>query len=173
MWFAPMIATALDILLRPKARRTYGGVMRFVANFVIAIVFSILLVPIMWFGHTIFLTGLLFGHEIGWIGQTRDDHAVPLALAIRNLWPHTLLGWGAIVVLAMTHPGAIPYALFLAAGLALAIPLVIVTALPVGRQQARAYRHRPPARGNRAARRASRFVGLPAIELAAPNSHPV
>ena len=30
--------------------------------------------------------------SIGWIGQTRDDHAVPLALALRNLWPHTLLG---------------------------------------------------------------------------------
>ena len=84
----------------------------------------------MWFSHTVFLAGLLFGREIGWIGQTRDDHAVPLALALRNLWPHTLLGCGTIGVLAATHPAAIPYALFLAAGPALAIPLAVVTALP-------------------------------------------
>jgi len=166
MWFAPMIATALDILLRPEARGTYGGVARFVANFVIAIIFSILLVPIMWFGHTMFLIGLLFGHEIGWIGQTRDDHAVPLALAVRNLWPHTLLGWGAIVVLAMTHPGAIPYALFLAAGPALAIPLVIVTAFPaVGNRFARSGIGRLPE--ETAPPAALRALGLPALEAAA------
>ena len=53
---------------------------------------SILLCPILWFGHTIFLAGLLFGREIGWIGQIRDDHAVPFSLALRSLWPHMLLG---------------------------------------------------------------------------------
>jgi membrane glycosyltransferase len=35
-----------------------------------------------------------------------------------------------IGALAATHVAAIPYALFLAAGLALAIPLAVVTALP-------------------------------------------
>ena len=44
----------------------------------------ILLVPIMWFGHTVFLIGLMFGRRIGWIGQTRDDHSVPWSLAARN-----------------------------------------------------------------------------------------
>ncbi len=134
MWFAPKTATVIDILLRPDARRAFGGTSRFLANVVIEYVFAILLVPIEWFSHTLFLGGLLFGREIGWIGQTRDDHAVPLAQALRNLWPHTLLGWGTIGVLAATHPEAIPYALFLAAGPALAIPLAVLTALPaVGR----------------------------------------
>ena len=98
MWFAPKIATAIDVLLRPDAaprvrrrralRRRLSSSRRLL----------LLLSPIMWFGHTMFLTGLLFGREIGWIGQTRDDHAVPLALALRNLWPHTLLGCGALGV---------------------------------------------------------------------------
>ena len=57
---------------------------------------------------------MLFGREIGWIGQTRDDHAVPLTLALHNLWPHTLLGFAALGLLAITQPAAIPYALFLA-----------------------------------------------------------
>jgi len=128
MWFAPKIATALDILLRPDQRRDFGGVMRFLANYAIEMAYSILLCPIVWFGHTMFLIGLVFGHEIGWIGQTRDDHAVPVAQALRNLWPHTLLGWSVLGALAATHPAAIPYALFLAAGPALAVPFAVLSA---------------------------------------------
>jgi membrane glycosyltransferase len=119
----------------------------------------------MWFGHTIFLTGLLFGHEIGWIGQTRDDHAVPFALALRNLWPHTLLGCGVIGPLALTHPQAVPYSLFLAAGLALAIPLAVVTAFPaVGRTLARLGLGRLPE--ETAPPAALSLLALPAIALA-------
>jgi membrane glycosyltransferase len=72
----------------------------------------------------------LFGRTIGWIGQTRDDHAVPLTLAIHNLWPQALLGVVTIGVLVFTVPGAIPYALFIAGGPLLAIPLAVITAWP-------------------------------------------
>jgi membrane glycosyltransferase len=82
----------------------------------------------MWFGHTLFLGGLLAGRTIGWNGQARDDHSVPLALALRRLWPQTLLVWTVIGMLAATAPGAIPYALLIAAGLALAAPLAAVSA---------------------------------------------
>ncbi|MDB5631173.1 MAG: glucosyltransferase MdoH, partial [Tardiphaga sp.] len=77
MWFSPKIATAVEILLRPELRRGFGGAGLFILNCVIETAYSILLCPLLWFGHTIFLIGLLFGREIGWIGQTRDDHAVP------------------------------------------------------------------------------------------------
>ena len=134
MWFAPKIATVLDVLTRPKLRRAFGGGPRFVANVAIETTFFLALSPIMWFGHTLFLAGLLFGRTIGWIGQTRDDHAVPWAAALRQLWPQTLLGLGVIAVLALTHPAAIPYALFIAGGLAVSVPLAVLTALPkVGR----------------------------------------
>ena len=174
MWFSPKITSAIDILLRPKLLHEFGGAGRFVGNFAIEMVYSILLCPIMWFGHTIFLTGLLFGREIGWIGQIRDDHAVPFALALRNLWPHTLLGWGVIGLLAMTHPAAIPYALYLAGGLALAIPLAMVTALPtVGKTFARIGIGRLPE--ETAPPDALYALALPAIEAAAPKPppHPV
>ena len=77
MWFSPKIASVIDILLRPEFCREFGGRGRLLVNFAIETVYSILLCPILWFGHTIFLAGLLFGREIGWIGQIRDDHAVP------------------------------------------------------------------------------------------------
>jgi len=55
---------------------------------------------------------------------------VPFTLALRNLWPHTAIGCAALLVLTMTHMAAIPYALFVAGGPALAIPFAMLTAWP-------------------------------------------
>jgi membrane glycosyltransferase len=130
MWFAPKIATAVDVLARPELRRSFGGTARFVAGLAIETVFFLLLSPILWFCHTLFLIGLVFGRATGWTGQTRDDHSVPLALAIRNLWPATVTGAGTLGVLALTVPAAIPVACLVAAGPALAIPFAVLTASP-------------------------------------------
>ena len=55
MWFSPKIAGALDVLLAPEERRAFGGAGRFTVNFVIETVYSIILCPILWISHTIFL----------------------------------------------------------------------------------------------------------------------
>ena len=171
MWFSPKIASAIDILLHPELRRGFGGAGLFILNYVIETVYSILLCPILWVGHTIFLAGLLFGREIGWIGQTRDDHAVPLTLALHNLWPHTLLGCAALGLLAITQPAAIPYALFLAGGPALAVPFAMMTAWPpFGSLAARIGIGRLPEETTRPA--VLLALALPAIEMAAPLPRP-
>ena len=110
MWFAPKIATVLDVLTRPELRRAFGGAVRFLASVVTETMFFILLSPIMWVCHTLFLAGLPFGRVIGWIGQVRDDHTrAVVAMALRQLWPHTLLGLVLHSrVLAATHPVAVP-----------------------------------------------------------------
>jgi membrane glycosyltransferase len=128
MWLSPKLATFIDVLTRAKERFAFGGTWRFLASAVAETVFSLLLAPIMWFGHTLFLARLPFHRAVGWAAQMRDDHAVPLGLAVRALWIYTAVGVGTIVALALTHPAAIPYALPLAAGLALSIPLAVVTA---------------------------------------------
>jgi membrane glycosyltransferase len=130
MWVSPKLATFIDVLTRAKERRSFGGVVRFLVSSACETAFSLLLAPIMWFGHTLFLARLPFTRTVGWAAQVRDDHAVPLGLACRALWPHTLVGAGALALLAATHPAAILYALPLAAGLALAIPLAVITARP-------------------------------------------
>src|SRR3569833_735750 len=171
MWFSPKIATAIDVLFNPRLRQAFGGAGLFLFNFIIVSVFSIVLCPILWFGHTIFLAGLMFGHEIGWIGQTRDDHAVPFPLALHNLWPHTLLGWSALGLLAVVQPAAIPYALFLAAGPALAIPFAIVPAWPLfGGLAARVGIGRLPEETNRPEVLA--VLALPAIAPSASSPQP-
>jgi membrane glycosyltransferase len=171
MWFSPKIASAVDILMRPELRRGFGGAGLFIISYAVETVYSILLCPILWFGHTIFLTGLLFGREIGWIGQTRDDHAVPFALALRNLWPHTLLGCAALGLLAVTLPAAVPYALFLAGGPALAVPFAMMTAWPrLGHFAARVGIGRLPEETVRPAVLVA--LALPAIEQAAALPRP-
>ena len=171
MWFSPKIASAIHVLLEPNLRRAFGGAGLFLVNYAIETLYSILLCPILWVGHTIFLTGLLFGSEIGWIGQTRDDHAVPFTLALQNLWPHTALGGAALVVLVVTAPAAIPYALFLAGGPALSIPFAIATAWPTfGSFAARTGIGRLPEEVLRPA--VLLALGLPAIELVTPTARP-
>ena len=134
MWFSPKIMTAIDLLLRPDARKAFGGMGRIAANFAIETAYSVLLCPILWISHTFFLGGLLFNREIGWIGQVRDDHAVTFKMALSCLWPQTLLGWTTIGLVSATQPAALPYVLFLAAGPAMAIPFAMLTAwAPLGK----------------------------------------
>ena len=138
MWFAPKIASVLDVLRQPYMRRAFGGPLRFMAGVAAETVFFILLSPIMWFEHTVCLLRLLCGRTSGWSAQLRDDHSVPFFVACRHLWPQTVVGAGTIALLAFTQPAAIPYTLFVSAGLAVSIPFAVITAMPgVGRALAR------------------------------------
>jgi membrane glycosyltransferase len=165
-WFAPNIATAIDVLSKPALRRSFGGGRRFVLSLMLTIVFVMLLSPMQWASHCIFLTGLLFGRTIGWGSQARGDHAVPWGYAARQFWPQTLIGLAPIVLLAFTAPAAIPYALLIAAGPLLSIPLAVVTAKPaVGRALIALGIDRLPEETAPPAELAA--LKLPALELAA------
>ena len=165
MWFAPKIATVANILTRAEARNIFGGTWRFVASVTAETIFFILLSQVMWFGHTLLIASLPFGHPIQWAGQVREDHSVSLSDATSAFWPHTLLGVGTLALLAATHPAALPYAFFLAGGLALSIPLAIVTALPAaGRLLTRLGIGRLPE--ETAPPEPLRALALPAIEAA-------
>ena len=131
MWFSAKIATTIDVLARPALRRGFGGPMRFLASVLIETMFFLLLSPILWTCHTLYFAGLPFGRAIGWIGQTREDHAVPWTTAARQLWPQTLLGAACLAAVAALQPAALPYMfVLLAGGLVLAIPFCVVTAWP-------------------------------------------
>lgn len=131
MWFAPKIATVVDVLSRPRLRRGFGGTSRFLASVVVETIFFLLLSPIMWVGHTLLLAGLPFGRAIGWIGQMRDDHTIAWSTALRQLWPQTLVGAACLTVLALMQPAALPYVFVLwAGGLVLSVPICVITSRP-------------------------------------------
>ncbi|MGZ5836325.1 MAG: glucans biosynthesis glucosyltransferase MdoH [Xanthobacteraceae bacterium] len=134
MWFAPKIATVIDVMLRPPLRHAYGGTLRLLGSVLTETIFFILLSPIQWVSHTIQLTKLMLGAHVGWSAQARHAHSVPLAQAIVRFWPHTLIGLGCIGTLALNKPAAIPVMLLIAGGPLLAIPLAVLSAIPsVGR----------------------------------------
>jgi membrane glycosyltransferase len=167
MWFAPNIATVIDVLTRAKLRHLFGGGVRFSASFMITIIFVVLLAPVMWASHTLFLMRLLSGRTVDWGAQARHDHEVPWSLACRQFWPQTLIGLAPVLLLAVAAPSAIPYALLIAAGPLLSIPLAVVTAAPalgraliaVGLDRLPEETFPPPE---------LRALELPAIELSQP-----
>ena len=164
MWFAPKIATVIDVLTRPKLRRAFGGGIAVPRERRRSTIFFSCSSPDHVGGHTLFLAGLLFGRTIGWSAQVRDDHQVPWALAVRHFWPHTLLGLAPLLLLAATVPAAIPYALFIAGGPVLSIPLAVVTASPaLGRALIAVGLDRLPE--ETAPPPELRALGLPAIEM--------
>jgi membrane glycosyltransferase len=130
MWFAPKIATVIDVLLRTPLRRAYGGALRLFVSVLLETLFFILLSPIQWFSHTLQLAKLVLGGTVGWGTQARHDHSVPLAQAINRFWPHTIAGLSSIAILAAENPAAIPVMLLNAGGPLLAVPFAVITALP-------------------------------------------
>ncbi len=130
MWYWPKFAGGLDALIRSDQRKAFGGPLKFLIGFSLEMMFSILMTPITWLNHSMFMCGLLFGKKSGWTGQTRDDHSVPVAVALRQFWPHTLLGIFLIGLLARTHPECVTMACVLFGGLAISIPLAVLSSWP-------------------------------------------
>jgi len=130
MWYLPKIAGALDVLLRKEERLRFGGGWRFGLSLSLEMLFSLLMTPITWLNHSLFIASLIFGKKAGWTAQSRDDHTIGLKEAVRQFWPHTLLGLVLSGLLLATHPGLLPYALIFFSGLLLAIPLAVLTSQP-------------------------------------------
>lgn len=130
MWYLPKIAGAADVISRASERQRFGGGWRFVTSFTLEMIFSILMTPITWLNHTMFMAGLLFGRKAGWGAQARDDHSISIATAIKQFWPHTLLGLTGVFGLLTSHPDLLAYSFFVLGGLVLSIPLAVFTSLP-------------------------------------------
>ena len=130
MWYLPKIAGAADVISRASERKRFGGGWRFVTGFTLEMIFSILMTPITWLNHTMFMTGLVFGRKAGWGAQARDDHSIPLSTAIKQFWPHTVLGLAGVFGLLISHPQLLPYSFFALGGLLLSIPIAVLTSLP-------------------------------------------
>ena len=131
MWYLPKIAGAADVISRASERKRFGGGWRFVTGFTLEMIFSILMTPITWLNHTMFMTGLVFGRKAGWGAQARDDHSIPLSTAIKQFWPHTVLGLAGVFGLLVSHPQLLPYSFFALGGLLLSIPIAVLTSLPI------------------------------------------
>jgi membrane glycosyltransferase len=136
----PKLLGLLDVALTPGGAARYGGRLRFAAGGLAETIFSVLISPVVAFRVTLFLVGLLFGRAVTWSGQNRDAWRLSWGEAARGLWPQTLFGLSlAALVWATVGAGTLVWAAPMLAGLALSIPVAVLTAAPgIGARAARA-----------------------------------
>ena len=110
MWFAPKIASAIDVLSRPELRRASGGAARFVAGMVTETVFSIAAVADHVVRHTrIFLVRLVVRprNRLDRADPRRSCGAFAAGVAI-SCGRTRCSAWAALGVLARSRAGGNP-----------------------------------------------------------------
>jgi membrane glycosyltransferase len=127
MWYLPKVAGALNVLISTKESHRFGGRWRFIISLTLETMFSLLMTPITWLNHTIFMVNLALGRQGGWAAQARDDHTVTLSSAIQQFWPHTVLGIALTLTLYLSYQEATYFGLLFFGGLLVSIPLAVIT----------------------------------------------
>ncbi len=130
MVLAPKLATLTGLLLRAEDRRAFGGAPRVIGGALTEVLFSTLLAPVMAIAHTVFMAGLPFGRALVWGPQRRAAHRVGWGLALRRLWPQTLVGLAALLWLSATAGAAALWLSPFFLGALIAVPLAVFTASP-------------------------------------------
>jgi membrane glycosyltransferase len=127
MWYLPKVAGALNVLLSTKESHRFGGRWRFIISLLLETIFSLLMTPIAWLNHTIFMMNLALGRQGGWSSQARDEHTVSISNAVKQFWPHTALGIALTLTLCLSHKNATYFGLLFFGGLLASIPLAVIT----------------------------------------------
>ena len=120
--FLPKALALLVALLR--ARKRHGGSWRLGASWLLEVLFSVILAPLMMLYHTRFIGSILLGRDVRWDGRTRGGGEVAWRRAAREGWWITGAGvaWAAVTISAST--GFFLWLTPIFAGLLLAPPLV-------------------------------------------------
>ncbi len=125
---APKLLAYVAMLFDPGLRRGCGGAVRALLGVLVETLLGALIAPVAMLIQTGAVASILAGRDSGWATQKRDDGRVPLAEVWGLYWRYTAFG----LVLAATAWSVSP-ALFLwmtpvLLGLALAVPLALLTA---------------------------------------------
>ena len=132
--YAPKLLGYAEVALSPVLRRQYGGLTRLSGGVAAEFGFTLLLDAICAVAKVGGAARAVLGVRPGWTPQNRSDRGVSWTEAARLLWPQTVLGLLAFAGFAAAGSAAALWALPLAGGLLVAIPLCVLTADPrVGR----------------------------------------
>jgi membrane glycosyltransferase len=126
--YAPKLLGYAEVALSPDERARYGGLGRFAIGVVTEIGFTLLLDAISAVAKTLAMLRLSFGGHADWSPQNRNERGVGWREAMRLLWPQTALGVAVFAAFASAGSTATIWALPLAGGLLIAIPLCVATA---------------------------------------------
>ncbi|WP_306113620.1 MULTISPECIES: glucans biosynthesis glucosyltransferase MdoH [unclassified Roseovarius] len=132
MLLLPKLAGIAMLSLRPRTRRSYGHVGRFIATAVFEIICSVIFAPIMMVQQSIAVFRALTGQTWTWVPQTRSSAGYGWGF---TLWFHKVeLVLGAALMVAIWAGYASGWLTLIALSLVLAAPLSRLSALRVDRR---------------------------------------
>jgi membrane glycosyltransferase len=123
----PKVLGCMAILLRGRERRRWAGALRMMAGVLWETLIAGLIAPVVMLTQTIDVVAILLGRDSGWSAQRREDGQIPASATRRLYRRHMALGlllggvaWAVSLSLAL-------WMLPVVLGLALAIPLALLT----------------------------------------------
>jgi len=125
--FTPKVLGFISYLLNNKLRKNAGGFFRLVLSFILEVVLSALIAPVMMLIHSGAVLSILLGNDSGWNPQRRDDGSLPIkSLIYRHRW-HMLTGTVLFVVAYFNSFSLLAWLSPAIAGMLLSVPLSMVT----------------------------------------------
>lgn len=125
--FAPKVLGIIAFLVNAEQRKRAGGTLRVLISFVVEIILSALVAPIMMLIHSGAVLSILIGRDVGWNPQRRDDGSLPLKDVIyRHRW-HMVMGVILTAFAALNSMSLLAWLAPAVAGLLLAVPVSVIT----------------------------------------------
>ena len=123
----PKVLGALAVLLRGSERRGCGGALMSCGGVLLETLIAGLMAPVVMLTQTVDVVSILLGRDAGWSVQRREAGGIPASETRRLYRRHTLLGVALGVLAWFVSPYLALWMLPVVLGLALAIPLALVT----------------------------------------------
>jgi membrane glycosyltransferase len=132
-------ALAIGARLRDaREREGFGGARNLLRSVLLEWILSALIAPILLLEHTRFVIGILLQRSVRWKSQPRGERSIEFGEAARRYGAATLLGTTWLGVLIVLVPEMLWWMLPVLAGMALAIPVAILSSRPEFGSRARA-----------------------------------
>ena len=125
--FTPKTLGFISYLLDSKLRKNAGGFFRLILSFILEVILSALIAPVMMLIHSGAVFSILLGNDSGWAPQRRDDGSLPIkSLIYRHRW-HMAVGTVLFVVAYFNSLSLLAWLSPAIAGMLLSVPLSIIT----------------------------------------------
>ncbi len=132
--FGPKILGLIAFIASNKQRKAAGGFFRILISFVVEVILSALVAPVMMLIHSGAVFSILLGRDSGWNPQRRDDGSLPfLDVLFRHRW-HMIMGVFLTLAAYLNSLDLLAWLSPALAGMLLSVPLSMVTgSMRIGR----------------------------------------
>jgi len=125
--FTPKILGLIAFIRHSAACQAVGGISRLFISFVVEVVLSALVAPVMMLIHSGAVLSIFLGRDAGWNPQRREDGSLPIReLIYRHRW-HMIMGVFLTIAAGLNSTALLAWLSPAIAGMLLSVPLSMVT----------------------------------------------